>query len=392
MVRSGQFAGPRPPECPILSKYQIDPGMSTRASANPGGLPTPSRRLESRPGGGSLRVSWSSSRADGPVGGLDGQGVHLAPLVERPELARDDRQLAVVPIRTFHLVRLGDHRRSLPVDDEQPLLLAGGPGSAWRPRRPRGRPGAGGTVSRTVALGVIDVEENSPPWRPLGSSPVDLRLPPGSMTWRSRSTSLSQIRVNWGSPTFTSTPRTFSPPGRTGPGRSHRRCRRLDWGCPRPPACSAFSEPDKVSGDLGNEQVEFDRLERREGDRGPSGQATPGIVIAIFRGRHGRDSPSSTPISETRPGGCRRLSGSSAGGENAQKARMSSKTAWRITDEGQPHGDCTRTTIPHSPPPAMTGGNRGTGGGFLGARATGITNFPPRGGCQRASRRSPALG
>src|SRR4051812_46861394 len=81
---------------------------------------------------GGLRPAWSSSVGDLRIrGGLlrcEGQGVNLAPFVERAELAGHYLDLAVVLDADLPAGRFRDPAEPAPVDDV-PLVLAGRAGS-----------------------------------------------------------------------------------------------------------------------------------------------------------------------------------------------------------------------------------------------------------------------
>ena len=154
------------------------------------------------------------------------------------------------------------------------------------------------------------------------------------MTCRSRSASVSQIRVNWGSPTLTATPRISSPPSpnRARPKPSPSPAPGLSLGTPPPPL------------GLPLPRMSDRRLEPAPGSVRSANRLRGDEIVAQVRHGQGRIqasgqvNPSGTPWGEParRPS---KVIGSSDRRGEIPEARVKSRTAWSITEPAQPLSD-----------------------------------------------------
>src|SRR5208337_220959 len=151
------------------------------------------------------------------------------------------------------------------------------------------------------------------------------------MTCRSRSASVSQIRVNWGSPILTATPRTSSPPSpkRARPKPSPSPAPGLSLATP-PPALGLPPRTRVTAAGSSGGAISSRRGSSGAGSRlsGASGMAS-GVFIPPVRVR-----PSGTPLGD--PASLlSKWIGRRKGGAKYQRASVSSKRPCRVIDPAQ---------------------------------------------------------
>src|SRR3954454_5778170 len=183
------------------------------------------------------------------------------------------------------------------------------------------------------------------------------------MTWRSRSTpSAFQIRVNWGSPTLTETPRITSPPSpnRASPKPSPSPAPGLSFGSP-PPALGLVLGRNRRSGSSGTRSSwvidgEAGSIVSRGAIGMGRGVLRPPVKASAPRTPFGepasRESNAIGPLSR---------------GAKYQQPRISKRMAWSVTEQAHPLSD---SGVHHG---------QGSAGASTAAAAAGATASRPGG-------------